>query len=133
MHNSLHGSLIETTRMPRPQVLSEDIHLLKQIRVTLDASKISIVDARSLLNAKANQVWRRGLVAQHRTCVWQYDTSSRKGYVGRREPISRERDATLMTLVKLCCLGNESENGYLQGEHMKTQPTPCGKVLRKQQ
>lgn len=38
------------------KVLSEDIHLLKQIRVTLDTSKISIVDARSLLNAKANQV-----------------------------------------------------------------------------
>lgn len=38
------------------QVLSEDIFLLKQIRVTLDATKISIVDARSLLNAKANQV-----------------------------------------------------------------------------
>lgn len=38
------------------QVLNEDIYLLKQIRVTLDATKISIVDARSLLNAKANQV-----------------------------------------------------------------------------
>lgn len=37
-------------------MLSEDIYLLKQIRVTLDATKISIVDARSLLNAKANQV-----------------------------------------------------------------------------
>ena len=39
------------------KVLSEDIHLLKQIRVTLDATKISIVDARSMLNAKANQVY----------------------------------------------------------------------------
>ena len=38
------------------KVLSEDIFLLKQIRVTLDATKISIVDARSRLNAKANQV-----------------------------------------------------------------------------
>eukprot|EP00903_Cladosiphon_okamuranus_P015602 g14407.t1 len=42
------------------KVLSEDIYLLKQIRVTLDASKISIVDARSLLNAKANQVTGKG-------------------------------------------------------------------------
>lgn len=41
----------------KKQVLSEDIYLLKQIRVTLDTSKISIVDARSLLNAKANQVF----------------------------------------------------------------------------
>ncbi|CAM9539490.1 unnamed protein product, partial [Sphacelaria rigidula] len=42
------------------KVLSDDIHLLKQIRVTLDATKISIVDARSLLNAKANQVTGKG-------------------------------------------------------------------------
>ncbi|CAN0090610.1 unnamed protein product, partial [Ectocarpus sp. 4 AP-2014] len=42
------------------KVLSEDIHLLKQIRVTLDASKLSIVDARSLLNARANQVTGKG-------------------------------------------------------------------------
>ncbi|CAN0193222.1 unnamed protein product, partial [Discosporangium mesarthrocarpum] len=38
------------------KVLNEDINLLRHIRGTLDSSQISIVDARTQLNAAANQV-----------------------------------------------------------------------------